>query len=190
MTEATNDAASPATDNTDLEMTTEIVAAYVSNNSVPLADLAALIHSVHAAVSGLGKAARPTPAAEPLQPAVSVRKSVTQDYIVCLENGKRFKSLKRHLQTTFGLTPAQYRAKWGLPADYPMVAPGYAAARSELAKGMGLGRKAGETNAVREATAQAAQAPVAQAPEAFPVPGEAFGPVRRGRRPKVIQDAA
>ena len=123
------------------ELTAEIVSAYVANNPVPTASLAGLIGTVHAAVSGLSQPA--APAAVALTPAVNPKRSVHADYIVCLEDGKRFKSLKRHLSTHFGLTPEEYRAKWALPNDYPMVAPNYAAARSELAKSMGLGRKPG-----------------------------------------------
>ena len=117
------------------------MSAFVSNNPVPAAELPALIGSVHQALT---KVANGTPAQaveEPKAPAVSVKKSVQPDYIVCLEDGKRFKSLKRHLRTVYDLTPDQYRAKWGLPADYPMVAPNYAAARSELARSMGLGAR-------------------------------------------------
>lgn len=122
------------------ELTAEIVAAYVANNSVPASNLSELIATVHQAVTALGKPAAPEAAA--LTPAVNPKKSVHADYIVCLEDGKRFKSLKRHLMTHYNLTPEEYRAKWGLPHDYPMVAPNYAAQRSELAKKMGLGRKA------------------------------------------------
>ncbi|TSE12230.1 MucR family transcriptional regulator [Mesorhizobium intechi] len=120
----------------------DIVAAYVSNNPLPVAELPKLISDVHAALQGIG-----TPAAEPvvkLEPAVSIRKSVTPDYIICLEDGKKFKSLKRHLNVHYNLSPDEYRAKWSLPADYPMVAPNYAAARSALAKAAGLGRKPAE----------------------------------------------
>jgi predicted transcriptional regulator len=123
------------------ELTAEIVAAYVANNSVPAGNLAELISTVHTAVSGLSQPA--APAAVTLSPAVNPKRSVQPDYIVCLEDGKRFKSLKRHLMTKYALTPEEYRAKWGLPHDYPMVAPNYATARSELAKAMGLGRKPG-----------------------------------------------
>jgi len=122
------------------QLTARIVTAYVANNSVPAASLADLIATVHDAVSGLSKPA--VPALQQLTPAVNPKRSVQADYIVCLEDGKRFKSLKRHLMTHYGLTPDEYRTKWGLPHDYPMVAPNYAAARSELAKKMGLGRKA------------------------------------------------
>jgi predicted transcriptional regulator len=118
-------------------LTAEIVSAYVANNSVQAANLSALIASVHTAVAGLGA---PTPAEAPV-PAADPKRSVRPDYIVCLEDGRRFKSLKRHLMAHFGLTPDEYRTKWNLPRDYPMVAPNYAAARSELARSMGLGRK-------------------------------------------------
>jgi predicted transcriptional regulator len=121
------------------ELTAEIVATYVANNPVPVSNLSSLIATVHGAVAGLSKPVAPIPA---LLPAINPKKSVRADYIVCLEDGKRFKSLKRHLMTHYGLTPDEYRTKWGLPHDYPMVAPDYAAARSELAKKMGLGRKA------------------------------------------------
>lgn len=123
-----------------IQLTADVVSAYVSNNPVPVADLPALIDQVHAAlrsrINGMVKEAP-----ELLKPAVPVKKSITPDYIVCLEDGKQFKSLKRHLGTHYGLTPDEYRTKWGLPADYPMVAPNYALARSVLAKKMGLGRK-------------------------------------------------
>ncbi|WP_372425783.1 MucR family transcriptional regulator [Salinarimonas chemoclinalis] len=121
-------------------VTAEVVASYVANNSLPAHDLPGLIEQVHAAVAGLG---RPREAArgEPLRPAVPIRRSVTPDFIVCLEDGKTFKSLKRHLRTRYGLTPDEYREKWGLPDDYPMVAPNYARARSDLAKEMGLGQQ-------------------------------------------------
>ncbi len=118
----------------------DIVAAFVSNNSVPVADLPALIASVHSALGGLGSGAAIEQAA-PLTPAVPIKKSIMPDYLVCLEDGKKFKSLKRHLRTRYGLSPEEYRARWNLSPDYPMVAPNYAAARSELAKTMGLGQQ-------------------------------------------------
>ena len=124
-----------------LELAADIVSAFVSNNSLPAADLPALIGSVHQALNTLANGAVQQPAEQQKSPAVSIKKSVQPDYIVCLDDGKRFKSLKRHLRTTYNLTPDQYRAKWGLPAEYPMVAPNYAAQRSELARSMGLGRK-------------------------------------------------
>lgn len=134
-TPVTNDAPQP----NYIDLAADIVSAYVSNNSVPLAELPALIGSVHAALTQVVAPAPAVKAEQPPTPAVPVRKSVTPDYIVCLEDGKKFKSLKRHLRTRYDMTPDQYRARWGLPADYPMVAPNYAAARSELAKSMGLG---------------------------------------------------
>jgi predicted transcriptional regulator len=121
-----------------VEKTSEIVAAFVSNNETTSAELPALIHAVHRALSGVTVAA---PEPEPRKdPAVSVRRSVTPDYLICLEDGRRFKSLKRHLRTKYDMSPEEYRSKWGLPKDYPMVAPNYAAARSALAKNMGLGK--------------------------------------------------
>ena len=118
----------------------ELVAAYVSHNSVPSGDLAALISSIHATLTKLGvDTAAPEP--EKLTPAVAIKKSVTPGYIICLDDGKRFKSLKRHL-ATLGMTADQYRLKWNLPKDYPMVAPEYSSSRSALALKMGLGRKA------------------------------------------------
>jgi predicted transcriptional regulator len=122
-----------------IELTAEIVAAYVSNNSVAANDLPGVISQVHAALGGTV-----APAEEVLEkpkPAVSVRRSIQSDHLVCLEDGQKFKSLKRHLMTHHGLTPEQYREKWDLPADYPMVAPSYAESRSRLAKEMGLGQK-------------------------------------------------
>ena len=123
-----------------VELTADIVSAYVSNNPVPADNLAELIATVHASVSNI--AAPTVVESEKLTPAVNPKRSVFPDYIICLEDGKRFKSLKRHL-TLHGLSPEEYRAKWGLPQGYPMVAPNYAAARSELAKKTGLGRKPG-----------------------------------------------
>jgi predicted transcriptional regulator len=122
-----------------IEMTTDIVSAYVGNNSVAAVDLPALIQSVHKALSGVGTGAEPVEAA-PKEPAVSVKKSITPDYLICLEDGRKFKSLKRHLRTKYNMSPEDYRAKWGLAKDYPMVAPNYARARSDLAKQMGLGQ--------------------------------------------------
>ena len=123
-----------------IELAADIVSAYVSNNSVPLAELPNLIRDVHSALMRVTEQAAPVEA-EPLKPAVPVKKSITPDYIVCLEDGKQFKSLKRHLRSQYNLSPDAYREKWGLPADYPMVAPNYAKARSNLAKQMGLGQQ-------------------------------------------------
>ncbi len=120
-------------------MVVDIISAFVGHNSVPSAELPSLITSVHKALTGLSTGEE-TKAAEPQQPAVSVKKSIGTDFIVCLEDGRKFKSLKRHLRTKYNLTPEDYRAKWNLPKDYPMVAPAYAEARSNLAKQMGLGQ--------------------------------------------------
>ena len=129
-------------DNDDIvQLTADIVSAYVSNNKIGSDELAKLIGDVHSALVRAPSASA-QPQQEPREPAVPVRKSITPDYIVCLEDGKKFKSLKRHLQGEHGLTPDEYRSRWELPRDYPMVAPNYAQARSELAKTMGLGRKA------------------------------------------------
>ena len=124
-----------------ITLTSDIVAAHVSNNSVAVDELPALIKNVYGALSGLGAAAQEE--ARP-EPAVSIRASVKPDHLVCLEDGKKMKMLKRHLMTDHGLTPAEYRARWGLPADYPMVAPDYAETRSALAKQIGLGRMPGQ----------------------------------------------
>jgi predicted transcriptional regulator len=124
---------------TIVTLTADIVAAHVSNNSVSVSDISTLIEKVHQALSGLGSA--PEVQSVQQQPAVSIRASVKPDFIVCLEDGKKLKMLKRHLMTHYQMTPDQYRAKWNLPADYPMVAPSYAAQRRELAKKIGLGTK-------------------------------------------------
>ena len=123
-----------------IALTADIVSAYVSNNSVSAGEIPALINQVHAALQRVSGGEREL-SAEPLKPAVPVKKSITADYILCLEDGKKFKSLKRHLRTQYSMTPEQYREKWGLPPDYPMVAPNYAEARSKLAKQMGLGQQ-------------------------------------------------
>ena len=136
-----------------VELAADIVASYVAHNSVPASELAHLIHNVHSALTSLGQ---PVVAEVKHQdPAVPVKKSLTPDYIFCLEDGKKFKSLKRHLRTKFEMSPDQYRAKWGLPSDYPMVAPSYAAARSNLARAMGLGQKS-KANVGRKKVSKAA----------------------------------
>ncbi len=122
-----------------IEMTADIVSAFVSNNSVPATELPMLIQSVHRALSGVSTTAEPVESA-PREPAVPLKKSVNPDFIVCLEDGRKFKSLKRHLRPKYNMSPEEYRSKWGLPKDYPMVAPNYAKARSDLAKQMGLGQ--------------------------------------------------
>ncbi|MBU0725598.1 MAG: MucR family transcriptional regulator [Alphaproteobacteria bacterium] len=123
-----------------LRLTVDIVSAYVSNNSVAMNDVPSLIEQVHAKLGGLGEAIVASP--EKLQPAVPVKKSVTPDYIICLEDGKKLKMLKRHLKTAYDMSPEDYREKWGLPASYPMVAPNYAKQRSKLARAIGLGTRA------------------------------------------------
>ncbi len=144
-------------------MVVDIIAAFVGHNSVPASELPSLITSVHKALTGIatGEESK-TP--EPQQPAVSVKKSIGADFIVCLEDGRKFKSLKRHLRTKYNLSPEEYRAKWALPKDYPMVAPAYAEARSNLAKQMGLGQGG------RKAAASA------------PAPAPAATPAKRGRK--------
>ena len=122
-----------------IELAADIVAAYVSNNSVPASDLPSLIDVIHGALRSAGGPAKA--AVEPPKPAVPARKSITEEFIICLEDGLRFKSLKRHLRTRYDMSPEQYREKWGLAPDYPMVAPTYAKARSALAKEMGLGQQ-------------------------------------------------
>ncbi|GJE74365.1 MULTISPECIES: MucR family transcriptional regulator [Methylorubrum] len=123
-------------------LTADIVAAYVSKNPVPAGELGHLIGAVHGALLqiGTGQVAAKIEPSEPQQPAVPIKKSVQPDYIVCLEDGRTFKSLKRHLRAKYNMSPEQYRAKWGLPPEYPMVAPNYAKARSDLAKAIGLGQ--------------------------------------------------
>jgi len=123
-----------------LALTTEIVAAHVSNNTVSVGDLPHLINQVYQSLSTIGTGTAPV--VERPQPAVSVKKSITPDYIVCLEDGKKLKMLKRHLKTAYNMTPEDYRERWSLPADYPMVAPNYAKQRSRLAKEIGLGTRA------------------------------------------------
>ena len=155
-----------------LALTTEIVAAHVSNNTVSVGDLPQLINQVYNSLANIGSA--PPPPAERPQPAVPVKKSVFPDYIVCLEDGKKFKSLKRHLRSSFDLSPEEYRKKWGLPYDYPMVAPAYAQTRSDLAKSMGLGnlrQKAKQASSPRIST----KAKAARKPKAAATPGAAKG---------------
>lgn len=131
-----------------LKFASDIVAAYVSNNPIPVSEIPSMIRSVHATLGGLASG---TPSEGPtsLKPAVNVKKSVTPEYIICLEDGKKLKMLKRYLRARYGLSPEDYRAKWGLPPDYPMVAPNYAAQRSEFAKKIGLGRTAPATKSRR-----------------------------------------
>jgi len=125
-----------------IEYAATIVQAYIGNNRASVSDVAALVRDVHAALAGLGRPGS-EPAATTQKPAVPVKKSITPDYVICLEDGKKLKMLKRYLRTRYKLTTDEYRAKWGLPADYPMVAPNYSTRRSEFAKKIGLGRKRG-----------------------------------------------
>ena len=133
-----------------ITLTSDIVAAHVSNNSVSVDEVPTLINNVYGALAGLGS--EPAPEVK-REPAVSVRASIKADHIICLEDGKKMKMLKRHLMTDHGMTPAEYRARWGLPADYPMVAPDYAEKRRVLAKKIGLGRKPGQKRGRRKSTA-------------------------------------
>lgn len=142
------------------DLVADIVSAFVSNNSVPTTDLPALIASTHAALVGLGQPVAAVPE-ERSVPAVPIKKSITPDFLICLEDGRKFRTLKRHL-VKFGLTPEEYRAKWNLPPDYPMVAPNYAEARSQLAKSMGLGRKAATPTVTGPTTAKRVRKSVKQ----------------------------
>jgi len=142
-----------------IELATEIVTSFISNNSLPRGELAAVIEMVHAEVKRLAEGAEAPPAVvDAPAPAVSIRKSVTPDYLICLDDGKRFKSLRRHL-ATLGMTPEQYRAKWDLPSNYPMVAPNYAAQRSALAKAIGLGQMRESSVVAPLASADTVEAP-------------------------------
>jgi len=163
-----------STEGNDLiTMTADVVAAYVAQNSLPSSELPALIQQIHSTLQQVASGAQ-QPAEQPLAPAVPIKKSVTRDYIVCLEDGKRFKSLKRHLRSSFNLSPEEYRKKWGLPYDYPMVAPNYAQTRSELAKSMGLGN-------LRQKAKQAASAAPRSARKSSSKPAKA-APAKRGPR--------
>ena len=157
-----------------VEMTTEVVAAYVAQNHVQPSEMPALITSVHAAFNGLGKPQEVAPEPEKLTPAVPIKKSVTDEFIISLEDGRKFKSMKRYLGL-LGMTPAEYRVKWGLPHDYPMVAPAYAAQRSELAKTLGLGNLRKRQGEVVEAALE---------PEARPEPAPASEKGKAGRTKK------
>lgn len=150
------DTVQDTTKETLIALTSDIVAAHVANNDVSVADVPALIKNVYDALTGLGAVA-PLEEVKP-EPAVSIRSSVKPDYIVCLEDGKKLKMLKRHLMTHYNLTPEQYRQRWNLPADYPMVAPNYAERRRELAKKIGLGRKPGQKRGRRKTITPASKA--------------------------------
>ena len=148
MAEASDNSKKVAT-NEVLRMASEIVSSYVANNSVPASQIPDLIQSVYRSLSSLGGSRAASEGS--LAPATTVKKSITPDYIICLEDGKKLKMLKRHLRTVYGMTPQEYRSKWGLPPDYPMVAPNYAQQRSAFAKSIGLGRASG-TKKRRRAT--------------------------------------
>ena len=158
-----------ASSQSQIEMAADIVSAYVSKNSIPPSDLPALIDAVHKALGAIttGKRGGEGEPAPELKPAVPIKKSVTDDFLICLEDGKRFKSLRRHLSTTYNMTPEAYREKWNLPKDYPMVAPSYAAVRSNLAKAAGLGNRKTEAapEPVKDAAPELAE-PEPTAPEA------------------------
>ncbi len=178
-----------------ITLTADIVGAHVANNNVATSDLAGLIQSVHAALKGLGQA--PEAVVEKQEPAVSIRSSVKPDHIVCLEDGKKLKMLKRYLRTNYDMSPDDYRRKWGLPSDYPMVAPNYAEKRRSLAHSIGLGRKAVDVAppapepVIEEAPVKAKRAPRKDsvAAPAAEVAGDAPPKPKRGRKPKVATEA-
>lgn len=165
-----------------INLTADIVSAHVSNNSVATADVATLIQNVYDALSAAG--APPAPEQPKAEPAVSIRASIKPEYLVCLEDGKKLQMLKRYLRTNYNMTPEEYRAKWGLPRDYPMVAPAYADKRRDLAKQIGLGRKPSEV--VKTATKRAVKSVTAglEAARAHLGTEEAKVPAKRGRKPK------
>lgn len=163
-----------------VELTADIAAAYLSANTVPAADLPSLIQTIHNALAGITSGA-PAPAAEPQKPAVPLKKSITPDYLISLEDGKKYKSLKRHLRTKYNMTPDDYRSKWGLAKDYPMVAPNYAAARSEMARSMGLGQGGRGRKAAKAAAPKAS--PKAKAAASAAAPAKR-GPGRPRKNPK------
>ena len=146
------------------DLTTAIVVAYAGSHTLPASELPELIGSVFTALRNLGTVAEPAPPAEALVPAVPVKKSVTPEFIICLEDGKKMQMLKRYLATRYNMTPAEYRQRWGLPADYPMAAPAYAAIRSKMAKDLGFGRKRAATTLEPEPAAAPEPVPVAPQP--------------------------
>lgn len=164
-----------------ITLTADIVSAHVSHNNVAVGEVSGLIRQVHAALAQLGEPVAPPPP-EKQEPAVSVRSSIKPDHIVCLEDGKKLKMLKRYLRTNYNMTPDEYRTKWKLPRDYPMVAPAYAEQRRGLARAIGLGRKKDDAP-----SAETAAPAAAKAPKAAKTPGAA--PKPRGRPAKVKQDA-
>ncbi len=171
------------TDGLELPNVVGIVSAYVSNNPLRAADLPGLIGSVHTAIRQLGD----SPAPVPNMPAVPVKKSLTKDYIICLEDGKKFKALRRHLSASFNMTPDEYRAKWNLPSDYPMVAPSYSATRSQLARDSGLGQLAAAQAKAARAGAEGGQADDPLADAVVADPDEAQPAPKKGRsRPSKV----
>jgi predicted transcriptional regulator len=168
-----------------VSLTADIISAYVSSNRVSVSDVPALIGEIHKALKTLGNGATER-AAEPLVPAVPIKKSVQADFITCLEDGKKFKSLKRHLRTAYNMTPAEYRTKWNLPHDYPMVAPSYAEKRSSLAKSMGLGRKGGAA----QSDVAVATPMVEEAPAAPQEPAKTAKVANGPRKPRVQKEQA
>jgi predicted transcriptional regulator len=177
---------SESASNTDyIEITADIVSAFVSNNAVRASELPAIIEAVHTSLLKASEVKTEEPVSETKAPAVPVKKSITDEFIICLEDGKKFKSLKRHLSTAYNMSPDEYRTKWGLSRDYPMVAPAYASARSSLARQMGLGRKRDE--ALDDVTAgDAVEAPP-------PAPAEELAttePTRKRGRPRSVKTAA
>lgn len=178
-----------ASSQSQIEMAADIVSAYVSKNSIPPSDLPALIDAVHKALGAIttGKRIGESEPVPELKPAVPIKKSVTDDFLICLEDGKRFKSLRRHLSTTYNMTPEAYREKWNLPKDYPMVAPSYAAVRSNLAKAAGLGNRKAEAVApepVKEAAAPEPAAPEQTAEAEEPKAAKAPRAARAAPKPK------
>ena len=164
-----------------IKITADIVSAFVSNNAVRASELPSIIEAVHTSLLKASESKTEEPVAENKVPAVPVKKSITDEFIICLEDGKKFKSLKRHLSTAYNMSPDEYRAKWGLNRDYPMVAPAYASARSNLARQMGLGRKRDEAAEQPAPTMDLVEEPAkASAPEA---------PRKRGR-PRAVKNAA
>lgn len=161
-----------------VQITADIVSAFVSNNAVRSSELPGIIEAVHSSLLKASDSKVEEPISEAKSPAVPVKRSITDDYIICLEDGKKFKSLKRHLSTAYNMSPDEYRAKWGLGRDYPMVAPAYASARSNLARQMGLGRKRDE--AVNDG-ASAAEHPVPDPQEGLPGIEAGDAPRKRGR---------
>ena len=182
---------SESTTNGDyIQITADIVSAFVSNNAVRASELPSIIEAVHTSLLKASELKAEEPVSENKVPAVPVKKSITDEFIICLEDGKKFKSLKRHLSTAYNMSPDEYRAKWGLSRDYPMVAPAYASARSSLARQMGLGRKrddAVEESAPPEPAGRNGAEEPAPAPAAAPVQAEA--PRKRGR-PRSVKNAA